>query len=96
MCPWISDTLRCPSGLRSVGRAVIGAQSQAAPPARVPELKRGTAGTTPGPGGPQSRGVALLGATLDLEGLQGVGDPCRSQAHGRDSRSLHTTPEVLG
>lgn len=38
----------------------------------------------------------MLGATLDLEGLQGVGDPCRSQAHGRDSRSLHTTPEVLG
>ena len=40
------------------------------PPAHIPELKGGTAGTTPGPGGPQSRGAALLGTTLDPEGKE--------------------------
>lgn len=67
------------------------------PPAHIPELKGGTAGTTPGPGGPQSRGAALLGTTLDPEGVQGVEGPCRSQTHGGGTAARSTPPpKALG
>ncbi|XP_010804691.1 collagen alpha-1(I) chain [Bos taurus] len=80
--PDLSDT-RLPFWAEVRGQSGDWGAQPGCPPAHVPELiKGGTAGTTPGPGGPQSRGAALLGATLEPEGVQGVGGPAEARPTG--------------
>ena len=82
MPPDLSDT-RLPFWAEVRGQSGDWGAQPGCPPAHVPELiKGGTAGTTPGPGGPQSRGAALLGATLEPEGVQGVGGPAEARPTG--------------
>ena len=97
MCPRICQTLGCPSGPKSVGRAVTGVHSRAAPLPTFLSLLRGAQqGPPQGLEGPRAEEQPCWAPPWSQRVCRVWGAPQKPDPRGRDSRLLHTTPQGSG
>ena len=96
MCPRICQTLGCPSGPRSVGRAVTGVHSRAAPLPTFLSLRGARQGPPQGLEGPRAEEQPCWAPPWTQRVCRVWGAPQKPDPRGRDSRLLHTTPQGSG